>query len=191
MPYCLGSKLLNKHKIGWKSVELFLRKLEFLIFFLMWTTVNFKSRSKTKKTEWIYFQGDPIYWIRVWTRWVGWFKSWVRKSRYWGEMLLFPIHCCDVTNPPYLLSGELCTSPLLSNRLYAYTACCRRGGQSFSVLGTRHTDVVGDSSGRSCVTKQGHNVLPLRTRGLSATLGDGQKIKNYFSSFRDFFGKIR
>ena len=25
--------------------------------------------------------------------------------------------------------------------------------------------------------------------GLGATLGDGQKIKNYFSSFRDFSGK--
>ena len=25
--------------------------------------------------------------------------------------------------------------------------------------------------------------------GLVATLGDGQKIKNYFSSFRDFSGK--
>ena len=29
----------------------------------------------------------------------------------------------------------------------------------------------------------------LRTRGLDATLGDGQKIKNYFSSFRGFPGK--
>ena len=27
--------------------------------------------------------------------------------------------------------------------------------------------------------------------GLGATLGDGQKIKNYFSSFRDFSGKSR
>ena len=27
--------------------------------------------------------------------------------------------------------------------------------------------------------------------GLSATLGDGQKIKNYFSSFSDFSGKSR
>ena len=27
--------------------------------------------------------------------------------------------------------------------------------------------------------------------GLGATLGDGQKINNYFSSFRDFFGKSR
>ena len=28
------------------------------------------------------------------------FSPWVRKSRYWGEMLLSPIHCCDVTKPP-------------------------------------------------------------------------------------------
>ena len=27
--------------------------------------------------------------------------------------------------------------------------------------------------------------------GLGATIGDGQKIKNYFSSFRDFSGKSR
>ena len=27
--------------------------------------------------------------------------------------------------------------------------------------------------------------------GLGATLGEGQKIKHYFSSFRDFFGKSR
>ena len=27
--------------------------------------------------------------------------------------------------------------------------------------------------------------------GLGATLGDGQNIKNYFSSLRDFFGKSR
>ena len=27
--------------------------------------------------------------------------------------------------------------------------------------------------------------------GIGAMLGDGQKIKNYFSSFRDFYGKSR
>ena len=27
--------------------------------------------------------------------------------------------------------------------------------------------------------------------GLGATLGDWQKIKNYFTSFRDYFGKMR
>ena len=92
----------------------------------------------------------------------------VRKSRYWGEMLLSPIHCCVVTKPPYLFSGKLFTSPLHSNRLYVYTACCRRGGQCLSLFRTRHTDVVGDSSGRSYVTEQGHNVPLLRTRGLES-----------------------
>ena len=53
-----------------------------------------------------------------------------------------PIHCCDVTKPPYLFSGELCTSPLYSNRLFVYTACYRRGGQCFSVLRTRKSDVI-------------------------------------------------
>ena len=98
------------------------------------------------------------------------FSPGVRKSRYWGEMHMSPINCYDVTKPPYLLSGELCTSPLHSNRLYVYTICCRRGGQCFSVLRTRHPDVVGDSSGRSYVTEQGHNVPRLRTRVL-ASLG--------------------
>ena len=74
-------------------------------------------------------------------------------------MLLSPIHCCDVTKPPYLLSDELCTSPLHSNRLYVFTVCCRRGGQCFSVLRERHTDVVGDSSGRSYVTRGLENEL--------------------------------
>ena len=50
-------------------------------------------------------------------------------------------HCCDVTKPPYLLSGELCTSPFHSKRLFVYTVCCRRSGQCFSVLGTRKSDV--------------------------------------------------
>ena len=36
------------------------------------------------------------------------------------------IHCCDVTNPPYLFSGELCTSSLHCKRLFVYTVCCRR-----------------------------------------------------------------
>ena len=30
------------------------------------------------------------------------FKPWVRKSRYWGEMLLSPIRCCYITKPPQL-----------------------------------------------------------------------------------------
>ena len=82
-------------------------------------------------------------------------------------MLLSPIHCCDVTKPPYLLSGELCSSSLHSNRLYVYNVSCRRGGQCFSVPRIRHTDVVGDSSGKSYITEQGHNVPLLRTRELA------------------------
>ena len=106
-------------------------------------------------------------------------------------MLLSPTHCCDITKPPYLLNGELCTSPLHCNRLYVYTICCRRGGQCFSVLRTRLTDVVGDSSGRSYITEQGHNVPLSRIRGLGAMLSDGhtENKKKYFSSFRDFPGK--
>ena len=43
-----------------------------------------------------------------------------------GETLQSPIHCCDVTKPPYLFSGELWTSSLHYKRLFVYTVCCRR-----------------------------------------------------------------
>ena len=115
--------------------------------------------------------------------------SWtrVRKSRYWEEMLLSPVHCCDVTKPPYFLSGELCSSPFHSNRLYVYTVCSRRGDQCFSVLRTRHTDVVGDSSERSYVTEQGHNVPLLRTRGLE----DWIFFSLIFKIFKEFLDNLR
>ena len=93
-----------------------------------------------------------------------------------GKCFCPPIHRCDVTKPPYLLSGELCTSLLHSNRLFVYTVCCRRGGPCFSVFRTRHTDVVGDSSGRSYVTEQWHNVPPLRTRALEDKV-NGKKLR--------------
>ena len=77
----------------------------------------------------------------------------VRKSRNWGEALQSPIHCCDVTKPPFLVSGEICTSPFHSKRFFVYPVCCRRGGQCFFMLRTRHTDVLGDGSGRSYITE--------------------------------------
>ena len=61
-----------------------------------------------------------------------------------GERLQSSIHCCDVTNPPFLFSGELCrpTTTLHCGRLFVYTVCCRRGGQCFSVLRIRNPDVI-------------------------------------------------
>ena len=71
-----------------------------------------------------------------------------------GKRFSPPIHCCDVSKPPYLFSGEICTLPLYSKRLFVYTVCCRRGC-SASLLSEhvirRHSDVVGGSSGRSYV----------------------------------------
>ena len=83
-----------------------------------------------------------------------------------GKLIKSPIHCCDITKPPYLFSGELCTSTLDYKLLFVYNVCCRRTGQCFSVLRTRHTDVVDRSSGRSYITEQWHNVPLLRTRDL-------------------------
>ena len=59
-----------------------------------------------------------------------------------GKRFKFPIHCWDVTKPPYLFSGELCTSPLHSELLCVSIVCCRRIGQCFSVLRTRKSDVI-------------------------------------------------
>ena len=59
-----------------------------------------------------------------------------------GKRFKSPIHCCDVTKPPYLFSGELGTSPLHCKLLFVYTVCCRRTGQWFSVLRTRKSDVI-------------------------------------------------
>ena len=58
----------------------------------------------------------------------------VRRSRYSGETLQSPIHCCDVTKPSYLFSGKLCTSPLHCELLFVFIVCCRRTSQCFSML---------------------------------------------------------
>ena len=102
-------------------------------------------------------------------------------------MLLSPIHCCDVTKPPYLLSGELFGTTFLLTSLLRHLylhfssyvlhpctliACmCIPSAVGAAVSASlcseqRHTDAVGDSSGRSYVTEHGHNVPLLRTRGL-------------------------
>ena len=44
------------------------------------------------------------------------------------------------------------------------------------MLRTRRTDVVGDSSGRSYVSEQRHNVPLLRTRALEGMV-NGQKVR--------------
>ena len=83
-----------------------------------------------------------------------------------GKRFNSPSHCCDATKPPYLISGELCTSPLHCELMFVYIVCCRRTGQCFSLLRTRNSDVRDSSSGRSYVTQQWHNVPLLRTRAL-------------------------
>ena len=45
------------------------------------------------------------------------------------------------------------------------------------MLRTRHTDVVGDSSGRSYATEEGHNVPLLRTRALEEMV-NGKKVRD-------------
>ena len=59
-----------------------------------------------------------------------------------GKRFKSPIHCCDVTKPPYLFSGELSTSTLHCELLFVYIVCCRGTGQCFYVLRRRKPDVI-------------------------------------------------
>ena len=87
--------------------------------------------------------------LEVWTRGgMGWvnerfYACWQRlrhgcANHYTeGKRFNSPIHCCDTTKPPYLFSGELCTSPLHCELFFVYIVCCRCTGQCFSVHRTR------------------------------------------------------
>ena len=59
-------------------------------------------------------------------------------------MLLSPIRCCDVTKPSFLLSGELCTSPLLMCRPSAVGAAVSASLCSEHVIPTQWATVVGE-----------------------------------------------
>ena len=61
--------------------------------------------------------------------------------------------------------------------LFAYTVCCQRTEQCFSVLRTHKSDAVDGSSGRRYVTDQWHNVPLLRARGL----GDRDTVASHSS----------
>ena len=81
-----------------------------------------------------------------------------------GNASSSPIHCCEVTKPPYLFSGELCTSPLHCLR----TSCAVVAPSCASLCSKKHkSDVVDVSSGRRYATDQWHNVPLLRSRGLN------------------------
>ena len=61
-----------------------------------------------------------------------------------GKRSKSPIHCCDVTKPPYLFSCELCASPLHCKLcLCAPCAVGAPGSAScFSVLRTSNSDII-------------------------------------------------
>ena len=92
----------NPPKFDLNRLKPFFRKSKFLL--LMLTTLNFRSRGELKNGS-RHLHEDPRYPIS--TRSVNWFRPRVRKSRYSGETLQSPIHCCDVTKLPNLFSGEL------------------------------------------------------------------------------------
>ena len=101
-----------------------------------------------------------------------------------GKRFKFPIHCCDVTKAPYLISGELCTSPL-----HCWRTPCAVGAPSSASLCSEHikSDVVDGSSGRRYVTDQWHNVPLLRARDLDIRWDElSSKNLNRISSDRKF-----
>ena len=100
-----------------------------------------------------------------------WFWRWymprVRKSRYWGGNASVP-HPLQWRNELSLLvQWRTMYFVLALYKLVCVHRVLSAGGQSFSVLRIRrHTDIVGDSSGRSYITEQWHNVPLLRTLGI-------------------------
>ena len=90
-----------------------------------------------------------------------------------GKRFKSSIHCCDVTKPPYLFSGELCTCPCTVNSCLCTP--CAVGATGRASLCSEYVNQTsfwrsGGSSGRSYVTEQGHNVPLLRTRALHSDL---------------------
>ena len=120
-----------------KIVRAIFEKIEILIFFLMWTTLNFRGRRKTnetsrdicKRTLDIKFERNRLIGLGY-----GCANHATQGKR------LSPIHCCDVTKLPYLFSGELYT---LVSVLCAVGAAVTASLLSEHVI-RRHTDVVGD-----------------------------------------------
>ena len=90
----------------------------------------------------------------------------VRKSRYWGGNASVPHPLLWPNEPSLLVQWRTMNFVLTLLTLVCVRRVLSAGCQCFSVLSTRHTDVVGDSSGRSYVTEQWHNVPLLRTRVL-------------------------
>ena len=62
-----------------------------------------------------------------------------------GKCFKSPIHCCDVTKPPYLFSIELCTSPLHCNSCLCTP--CAVGAPGSASLCSEHVNQT--SYGRS------------------------------------------
>ena len=60
-----------------KIVGAIFEEMKILNFFLMWTTLNFGGRSKTKKWASDICGGDHTY--RMWTRSASWFRRYVRR----------------------------------------------------------------------------------------------------------------
>ena len=73
-----------------------------------------------------------------------------------GKLFKSSIHCCDVTKPPYLFSGELCTSPCTVNSsLCIPSAVGEPGSASLSSEHVNQTSYRSERhSGRSYITEQ-------------------------------------
>ena len=98
------------------------------------------------------------------------YRSRVRKSRYWRETLQFPHPLLWRNEASLLVHWRTMYFPLALWTLVCVH--CVLSAQRPVLLCAqntslrRHTDVVGDSSGRSYVSERWHNVPLLRTRGI-------------------------
>ena len=150
-------------------------------------SLNFRGRRKTKKNGSRYLQEDPVYRIR--TRLISWFRPYVRwRKKYFSNFRDFPGKADSVIllgfeytiNPQNLMKiiGAIFEKMKIKNFFLIWTSL---NFEDRSKTKKRAGDTCKGTS--DIESEQDWSV------GLSATLGDMQKIKNYFSSSGIFPGK--
>ena len=119
-----------------KFVRAIFDNIEILNFFLCELSLILGVGEKWKNGP-RYLHEEPVY--RIWTRSIDWFRSRVRKSRYWGGKP-FSSPSTAGRNEAFLLVQW--RTMYFALRLFVYTVCCRPGCQCLSVLRTRKWDVI-------------------------------------------------
>ena len=170
-----------------------MRKLKFYFLFLCELPFSLRVDRKKKKSSWRYLKGDPRY--RMWMRLVIWFRRYIRRRRETLKTIfidseIFP----GIAESVILLRFECTINP--QNFMNILGAIFEK----MKILNFFLMWTTLNFGGRSKTKKWAKDIcrgtLDIECErdwsvSLGAMLDDGQKIKNYFSSFRIFSGKSR